>query len=604
MLNDWDAISTEMVRRRNARGPLLEAMRTVRDHYNGTWVLPELGGDTISMAPTVISDAIDNHGTRAAQLMPGIIAPALDGTKPRSRDAAARRKKAWMYTWEVSELQLHLRRAYRHLFGYATTALVVEPDFDMECARIKVRDPLNCFSEPKSPEDLSPPLNCGFIYGKSADWIRKTYPNAPEWVRAENDAYGGPGLWDMVEWIDADSIVLGVLGPRLHEDSFWGDAGNMKTVELKRWPNRAGRCTVVTPQRLTMDAIASQVAKVVGMAELQARLIALDILATQKSIVPDRYIMGTSAMVPRLVGNTWKDGSTGEVNIVLDATAVGDLRGTPDPNNKITQDRLERYARQSTGQTPASYGEAVGGARTGRGILALDGASVDPRIQEAQEMMQARLTDVNHIVGDLYLGYWPDKRYTVWSGLRTDRSLVEFRPDNTFGETTENKVAYALPGADTNGLIVAIGQTVGTELMSRESARHLHPFIEDAEGEGDKILVEKMMQALEMQILTRASDPAGGFTPIDAALLVKQIQSGADLPDAMIAVDQAARERQAREAPPAPEGMALPPEMMPGLANPGEGAESQPPGAQVPGPPQGLQNLDSLLGALSAPPLG
>lgn len=622
MPKSWEQVAETMAQRRRQRGPLLEQCMAVRERYNGDWVLPELGGDVAPLTPTIIADAIDHNGLRAASVMPDIIAPALDGTKPngvRSRDWANKRRKAWTYVWERSELNLHLRRAYRHLFGYATAVLSVEPDFTNDCPKIVVRDPLHAFPEPKAAEDLTPPMDCGFIYGKSAAWIRHSYPDAPDWVRPGRD---GTDLWDIVEWVDEDSIMLGILGPRWTDNTFqsFGDAGNMRPHLLRRWPNRAGRCTVVTPQRLTLDAIGSQVAKIVGHADLQARLLYLDILATQKSIVPDRYILGTSAMVPRLVGNQWKDGSTGEVNIVLDAQAVGELRGTPDPNNKVTQDRLERNARLSTGQTAPMMGEAYGGARTGRGIDALLSAAVDPRIQEAQEVMQARLTDVNRIVGATFCGYWPARKYTVFSGWTADPEMVEFTPGGDirddagnvtgsvggqFVETIENKVAYPLPGTDMVGMNVVIGQLVGTELTSRRTARVMHPFIRDAEYEERQVLTEKLSAAMEMQLLSRASDPMGGLTPVDLARIAALVGEGTPLAEAIATADAEARARQAAEAPPPGEGMAQAPEMMPGLANPGEGAESQPPPDMATiGPPQsGLANLDRLFGALTAPPL-
>lgn len=597
-----EEIAQTMFLRRTARGPILEQMLQVRERYNGDWVLPDLGGSSLPLTPTIIADAIDNNGLRAASVMPDVIAPALDNEVPLRKKRAGERRKAWLYVWEKSELNLHLRRAYRHLFGYATACLSVEPDFNYECPKIVVRDPLHALPEPKAPEDLTPPADCGFIYGKSAEWVRHHFPDAPDFVDPRRTRGGpGTGLWDIVEWIDEHDVVMGILGPRFDDDGAWyGATSNMAPVELRRYPNRAGRCTVVCPTRLTLDAIVSQVSKIIGHADLQARLMYLDIVATQKSIMPDRFILGSSAMPPRLVGGAWKPGESGEVNIVLDATNVDVMRSTPDPNNKITMDRLERNARVATGQTPVMQGEAFGGARTGRGIDSLLAAAVDPRIQEAQEMMQARLTEANRIVAECFKGYWPEKKYQVFSGWSADPEMIEFVPGPVFGETTENKVAYPLPGTDMVGLNVVIGQLVGTELISRRTARVLHPFVKDADYEETRTLVEKYGDAQTMQVLARSQDPNGGLTPIDLAAIALKIAQGMGQAEAIMEADKEARERQAREAQAAPEGMAAPPETMPGLANPGEGAEAMPPAA-IPGPPSGLSNLDAMLGALSSP---
>ena len=599
MARDWDDIVNAMTMRRTQRGPLLEDMMQVRERYNGDYVIPDLGMDSKPMTSTIIADAIDHNGLRAASVMPDIISPALRANVNTSRQRASARRKAYLYTWEKSLLNLHLRRAYRHLFGYATTAFVVMPDFVHQCMTIQVRDPLHCFPEPKAAEDLSPPLDCGFIYGRSAEWLLHNYPQTATAAGIRRDRTTSGELWDVVEWIDEDDVVMGVLGSR--NDYMNGYSPTVaKPFELRRWPNRVGRCTVVTPQRVTLDRIASAVANATGIADFHARLTQINLAAMEKAIVPDTYIVGSSSAPPKLVG-PWQDGRSGGVNELLDVTNIGQLRNEPSQLGFALAERLEDTARSNTGTVNPFLGQGTGGARTGRGIDALMAAAVDPRIQEAQEIMQASLSDVNRIVGHGYLGYFKTKKYTVFSGWVTDNELSEFEPQVDFEETVENKAFYAMPGTDIVGLNVVLGQLVGTEAISLETMRKLHPFIKDADGEQRRVLVQKLRQAAEMQILMRAQDPAGGMTPLDMANLIKFVEGGEELAKAIEKADEAARKRQAAEAPP-PE--ALPPgqgaalEMMPGLANAGEGAEGLPPTTAV---PEGLGALDSLLGALSSP---
>lgn len=597
--NDWPTIVATMERRRMERGVLLTAMMQVRERYNGEWVIPDLGDSMGPLTPTLITNAIDHLGLRAASVMPNIAAPALEAGKAtgvRSTEYAAKRRRAWSYVWEKSQLHLHLRRAYRHIAGYATTALVGVWDFDAECPKILVRDPLHAYPETKAAEDLSPPSDCGFVYGKSVGWLKSHYPAQTAHLQP-GDGMGE--LFDVVEWIDSDSIVLGVLGPR------WGSGGvgyiEAQPVELRRWPNRAGRCTVVVPQRLTLDRIASQVAQVVGHSDLMARLMALDIIATEKAIVPDRYIIGKSAMMPQLVGNRWKDGREGEINTILDADAVGELRGSPDPNNQRTIDRLERNASVSAGLNPTYNGETMGSLRTGRGIDSMLAASADPRVQEMQEIMAEGLTEANHIVADLFLGYAPDKKYEVFSGWDADAHMVDFTPKTHFGECKVNRVAYPLPGTDVVSQNVVLGQLVGTEMMSKRSARMRHPYVTDPDTEERQIVAEKLRLAMETQLLTRASDPTGGITPMDLARIAELIEEGQPLHTAIQTAQTEAQQRQAAQAPPPDPGQALPPEMMAGLANPGEGAEMQPPPGVVPGPNQNMQNLDQIINSMLSP---
>ena len=362
--------------RQEAQSPLLERMLDIKERYNGDYVipLPSMDEEPIlpPLTPSLISENIDAVAQRAASVMPFIGCPAIDPSKERgkrSRQYADVRKRALAATWYQNRFKVKMRRAYRHLAGYATTALCVYPDFKLGMPKIEVRDPLGVYPEPQAAENYDVPRNCGFVYGKSGDWLRANYPAS----RTEN---GGPidsdenarqELWDVCEWIDEEHIVIGIMGPRYsYHNSMY--SYHSTQLELSRAINRAGMPCVITPGRITLDKIASSVSNVVGMTDLMAKLMALEIIAQEKAIFPDRYIIGRSGQVPMIVGGEWKDGREGEVNVLLDAEQIGELRSSPDPSTNIAIDRLERNARISTGTVPQIGGESYGALRTGRGL--------------------------------------------------------------------------------------------------------------------------------------------------------------------------------------------------------------------------------------------
>lgn len=601
MKRDWTEICAIIEARRSQRHPLLNQMMQVRERYNGDWILPEF--DTMgSLTPTLIRESIDNLGLRAAGTMPSIIVPAVDPAKPTGQHSvqwATDRRKAWSYVWEESHLSLQLGRAYRQLAGYATSAFVVTADLQADgsgCPKIATRDPLACFPEPRAPEDLSPPTNCAFIYGRSADWLTQTYGGRYPDLRNMVAGKGRDELWDVVEWIDEHDVVLGILGPRYttgHPMS-----GREYQRELMRWPNRAGRCTVVIPQQVSLDRIVSNVVNIVGSVDVMARLTYLDLLATEKSIIPDRYIIGQSAMMPQVLGN-WKDGRTGEVNTILDAQSIGELRGEPSPSGKIAHDRLERDVRNGMGVSSLMSGEfPSGNLRSGQTGNMLMAASADPRIAEMHEIMALALTQVNEIVADTFIGWWPDRKYEVFSGWTSDDGLVKFTPSTLFKESKRNKVYYPIPGADAMTNNVILGQMVASDMASKRTVRGMHPYIKDSEAEERRILVEAIEGASVAAFLQQA---ASGEVPLaDSARIVQLVKEGKEFHVAVQTAQREAQERQAQQAPQPGEGMAAAPETMPGLAMPGMGAEMQPP-PSVPGPSDSLGNLDSILGALSAP---
>ena len=600
----FDEIVGIIRQRQDAQSPLLERMLEVKERYNGEYVipLPSMENEPVlpPLTPALIAENIDAVAQRASSVMPFIGCPAIDQSKERgvrSREYADIRRRALAATWYSSKYKLKMRRAYRHLAGYATSCLVVTPDFEKGVPRIDIRDPLGVYPEPKAYEDVEPPRNCGFVYGKSGDWLRAHYPAA----RQEN---GGPvasddnarqELWDVCEWVDSEHIVIGIMGPRYnHYNQTYPYHSVQK--ELSRARNKSGMPCIITPGRVSLDKIASSVSNVVGIVDLMSKMMALEILAQEKAIFPDRYIIGRSGQVPMIVGGEWKDGREGEVNVLLDAEAIGELRSTPDPSTNIAIDRLERNARISTGTVPQIGGETYGALRTGRGIDSLMGAALDPRIQEMQEIMEAHLPHLNECIFATYEGYFGNKQFSMFTGYAGDFGQVEFTPNEHF-ETHDNVVSYSIPGADIQGTTIQLGQLLSMKGISLRTFRTKHPFIEDAEAEGRRVdeeqLEEAVMAAIQQQALS------GQLPVVYVSKIEKHRKKGLDIFEAIEKADSEIREEQAAVAPPPEQGMAMAPEQAPGLAAGPEGMAPQ--GA----PPTGGQEMTpeaaaQLVGALQA----
>ena len=560
-------------KRQEAQGPLMSRMMEIKERYNGDYVipLPSMDNEPIlpPLPPALISENIDAIAQRAASVTPYIGCPAIDPGKERgkrSRQYADIRKRALAATWYKNKYKLKMRRAYRHLAGYATTALVVYPDFDLGGPKIEVRDPLGVFPEPQAAENYDIPRNCGFIYGKSGDWLRGNYPKA----RQENggvvaaDKNARQELWDCVEWIDEEEMGIGIMGPR-YESWKQDHNSHSATMELSRYANKAAMPCVITPGRVTLDRIASSVSNVVGMVDLMAKLMALEIIAQEKAIFPDRYIIGRSGQVPMIVGGEWKDGREGQVNVLLDAESIGELRSSPDQTTNIAIDRLERNARVSTGTVPQIGGESYGALRTGRGIDALMGASLDPRVQELQEIMEGHLPYLNECLFATWQGYWGNKTISTFTGYTGDFGTVEFTPDEHF-ETYDNVVSHAIPGADVQGTTIQLGQLLSMRGISLATFRARHPFIDDPEAEGRRVDEEQLEDAVLAGIQQQAA--TGALPIVYIAKIEKYRKKGLDIFEAIQEADKDIREEQAAQAPLPEEGQMMAPEEAMGLAGP------------------------------------
>lgn len=581
--NDWGSVVGIMMARRNADTPLIQQMVAIRDAYNCDVVIPladTAGEPSLPPAqPHIVADTIDNTAMRAAGQRPTIYCPALDPTNDASVKRAGIRRKALYARWHDSALwDVLLYRSFRHLVGYGTNAIVVVPDMVKGKASVEIRDPLTAYPDSRVGEETRRPINVGFVYGRSADWIRRNYPQAIPKLNLPGTGRYQSDLWDLVEWIDEEAIVVGILGPRYPTFSNPSIEQRLSlSMELSRIPNRAGTCPVAIPRRVTLDRVAGQVASILDQEALLQRLTALDIVAAEKAIFADMVAIGKDGRPPQLISGRWKDGRTGEINLMTDG-AVQVLQTAPGPLTHPVLDRIERNAAMAAGKSPFMGGETTGSLRTGRAIDSLGGYSVDPRIEEAQKIMARGLMQVNESIIAVEKGYWPSKKYTCFSGWPGDMSHVIYTPSKDF-ESDENVVTYPMPGTDVQGATVALAQLTGAGLMSRETARRKHPLIDDAEHEEHSIIAERLEDAVLQGFLTQASQ---GTLPLPDASRIKQlVDKGTDIVEAILQAHNEAQARQATEAPAAQPGQAMAPEQAPGLAAPGQGIEAPPAGQAV-----------------------
>jgi hypothetical protein len=607
----WEEIVEKTVARQTEDDPLKRRMIDVRDRYNGAadgFIIPvdsDLEQEQLDpLIPTLVSEAIDQHALRAGSGVPGIVCPPLRPGKPAgvgSREYAQIREKALYETYEQSRFNLGMRRMYRHLGGYASMSAAVMEDRRLGMPRIKVMDPLSSYPEPRAPEDLSDPQDCAFIFGKSSEWIRANYPK----TRREN---GGPigevtssydQMWDVAWWVDDFEWVFGLIGIRNSTRTAERDVRGTHFMEFDRWEHGLDHAPFIAPNKVTMDRIISQIANVTGLIDLKARLMRLQLAAAEKAVFPDKYILGdeTQAVIVNDGDNKWKDGRNGDVNVVLGARGVGNLSGTPDQSAMQVADRFERDFRISTGLVPQTGGESYGALRTGRGIDALMAEAVDPRVKESQEIMEAHLPRINSYVLEMFEKHreYRSKTYILFPGYAGDTDAVEFVPKTHVEGHYLNRVRYSITGAGVEATNIVVQQMVAAELISRDTAREMHPYVR-GNNEGAKINVEKLAEAVMQGLLQGTM--SGTIPPIMAAF-VADAQAKNPEKDIFFALEEAdakMRQQQAEQVP--PDDPAAQPGIAPGApAGPASAPQELPPGI---GPTSGMEGLRELNNAIAS----
>lgn len=606
MTTDLDTIVNLYDTRRTSMGKFFEQARNVQEIYNGEFAvaLPELEAKEDPAIPNLLMQGVDQTGMRIASTPQDVRFEPLKPTK-KAKDQARAKKQASVGWLEQSEMDLKMHRRARWLITYATSPVIIRYDRKLGIPRWHLRKPLNTFAAPTHDPDDMTPEDSIFDFTQSWGWLEDHYDvsrlKRPKHVTRDS-------TFTCIEYVDGDEIVMAVLGEAETRKSGWyeanygrnqiylpsgGFAGTESAVELARTPNYAGVCTVVVPGRITLDEPQGQFDGMVGLYQMQAKLMALEVNAVARDVYPDTWVVypenGNGSIVQ--VAN----GLTGVIGEIRGGT-IQNINSNPGYQTYPTLNYIERSQRQN-GLIPSDFGgEAQTNVRTGRRGDQLLSAVIDFPIQEAQKILahSAKHEIVRAIaVAKGYAGNSPRSFFVSWKGARGN---VSYKANDLFDDDGATlTVKYSYPGTDINGHTIRSGQKLGLELISQQTAREQDPEIEDAEFEHDRIIFER----LERSVLVELEQP-GTLDVVNKAKLAKRVlDNKVELFDAVIDIHEEAQERQAViDAEGNPTGVdPMAPEAQPGIVPPGMGAEA----GVIPPPPQDMADVSQLFSQIRRP---
>jgi hypothetical protein len=589
-----DELSTLYHSRRDAMGPVVSRMLEVRDHYNGDVVvpLPELDKAEKAAVANLIAQGIDQKAMRIASTVPDVFCPPIKMGQKGAEKRASLRRQAILGWWSMNDLHLTLRKAARYLVAYACAPLVVYPESERHIPLYKLRDPLMTYPAPGG--DLAP-ANCIFAFTRTYQWLRDNYPTqvgrlnkgvTPDKIRPDDG-------FTLLEYWDEREFILAVIGRERSE--FAPYTGGSLIEMLERKANPTGICPAVVPGRITLDRTMGEFDGLLGMYQLQAKLMALEVIGYQRSIFPEQWLVARPGELPKVVVPA--NGIRGEIGLVqggvLETVIV-----QPNAQAMNMVNLLERNQRVAA-SIPAEFGgESPSNVRTARRGQAVLSSAVDFGIQEHQEVLAAALEEANAraiAIDKAFFGKMEKSFYFSWNGRKGN---ADYTPNEIF-ETDQNVVSYSQAGSDINSLIIGVGQRIGMGLMSKRTGAELDPLIDDPEAEHDRVVSEGLETAFLQSLQSEAA--SGAIAIADLARIYELVRSDKlELFQAVLKVQREAQERQATSGEPGtPEGAVPPgsPEAQPGLqpAAPAGAGEAIPPG------PAGLQNLSNLLSSLRRP---
>lgn len=590
--------------RKTALAPVHSRMAVIRDQYqNETRVpLPELDKNEPAVVANLVAQGVDQMAMRIASTVPSVTCPPLRPGIERSETLAHTRRLAIYGWWEANRFDRKQRKRSKWLVAYAAAPALIRPDFKRGIPLWQLPEPLSTFPGPTAdPDDICPPDGI-LAYRRTLTWLKSRYPQAAASLELGKDP-SPDTLLDVLEYMDDTEHVLiavgntpdpapptGYLGPRPRTPG-------LPYLELERFANRIGRCPLVYPTRPSLECPISQFDGMPAVYRMQARAMALWMISTERSIFPDTwFISRPNEQVDIIAEPDGRAGIPGQVR-------GGDLKEVntaPNPQTGQIIELLDRNMSRSA-SLPAAYGgEEPSQVRTGRAGEQLLSATVDYWVQEAQETLALAYTEENKLavaVAKTFFGDTPKSFYINWKG---SRGPVDYIPNVAF-ETDHNIVNYPQAGSDINQLVVGLGQRLGLDEISVQTAQELDPYIDDPEEEQRRLFAQTVRKSFMASVDQAVA--AGQVGPTELSRLVELVETGRMDPyKAWQQIHQETQQAQAQVPgqPGAPEPGS--PETMPGLSAPGvqaaQGLPGPGPAAGVSQPQPGVQHLQQLLGAL------
>ena len=594
-----DQILVLYKQRINFYGPMHSRMKMIQSIYNGTMEvpLPDMEQNSMPSTPNLLAAGVDQMAGRITSVIPSVNFSSLrPGVRKYDRQSltASRVITGW---WQEDRVPLKMKQRGRHLIAYGMSPVIIRWNYEQHRPTWQIRHPLETYPSTDVIPGQMTPTDCIFAYRRSVGWMRsKGYGDKLSALMGRSDMPNDASIL-LIEYIDADETHLVAAGYKTsdpysasYELTFTGDS--LRGVTIEQYSNMGDGCPVVVPMRITLDTAAGQFDNMIGMYYQQAKLMALEVIAVEKGIFPDTYLVSRPSEVGRFLDGP-HDGRTGMVNII----AGGDIREIQSQPGYLTNptiDRLERNQRVTAG-IPAEFGgESGSNIRTGRRGDAVLSAVIDYPVAEAQETFAYSLEEENVCAIALAKSWDGNNKRTIYVGTGNANSPVTYVANETF-EESDHVVSYPASGTDINSLIVGIGQRVGLGIMSKKTAATLDPYIDNPEQEHDSIIAEGLEQALMAGLQQQAS--SGQLPPLVISKVMTLVANDKmELAEALTKVtEDALKEQQAAEQsaqPMATADAAMAGQTVQSLAGPQ---------AAIQGPNPSQANLSDLLSTLRRP---
>ena len=494
-----DEVVQKLDRRRMNQQDSISRMAAIRDAYHGDVIvpLPEVEESEAASVANLLNQGLEQLALRISSVTPDVICPPRDESKKSEQRAAKNRRRAIFGWWEATQMDMKMGQRARHLLGYSQSYAWVRWNPKSQVPMWRICDPLATFPSDAFIEDHvnTYPSDCIGVYVRRLGDLWAMYPENRDLRIMLGRAADPDTMVEVAEYADEHEYVMVAIGTRHAQEqrqyaagSFGGEVGGMRAVEIERYENRAHMVPVGCAVRQGLDRPMSKFEGMLGMYQMQSRLMALEILAVERGIFPEMWAVARPGETVKVI--TPADGLRGIMG-ELQGGEIREIQTNPGFMTNPTIDRLERNQRVTAGIPSDFGGESASNIRTGRRGDAVLSATVDFPIQESQRMLARSMQYENKVAIALAKAYGGNVKKSFYVSWKGSKGWADYTPSIDF-TTDENIVSYASPGADLNDLVVGGGQRLGMRTMSKQRFMELDPLIEDPEREFDLVTAEAL----------------------------------------------------------------------------------------------------------------
>lgn len=498
LLNRWLELQSRGQERqsRNAdvsaarRGDINEVLPGV---FPGNWPKP------------VVANVIDTTARDLAEVlarMPGIDCTSSEMTSDAAKKFAAKRTKIALYYVEHSRLKLQLYSGCDWFFSFAAMPIVIEPDFQAQCPRLRIDDPRGAYWETDFYGNVKIYAKC---WQDTVDALAAKFPEVESFIKRTDDfgraAQTGTTKLDVVQLYIGNQIVL-FLPER-------------QGLVLRRAEHRFGRPPVVIAERPKWDEHGrGQFDDVMWVWLARARMAVYGLEAAEKAV-----------RAPIAVPNDVTQISFG-ADAVIRTNEPDKVRRVPIelPQSSLIETQvLDKEIADGTRSPQARRGDVDASIITGKGVEALT-SIYSTQIATAQDIVGDAIRRALQIAFEMDETYWPDVEKTVNGVASGAPYSVTYRPKNAIKGDHSVSVTYGMTaGMDPNRAIVFLLQLRADQAIDRDTMQRMLPFEVDVDQLQRRIDIEQMNDALKQGLFALlANAPMMGQQGIDPLKTLEQ----------------------------------------------------------------------------------